>query len=329
MKFKGIGNWSELRLSGIWAWIHRLVMLITFPIRRFWQILLIVLAVGLFLLVVHLYYGIGLSHISAWYHDVFGDKQVAEVKNKTISDVSEKVEQIKNTVSEAIAVQNGTGRSDTAEPEKKRFVAWNVPEFKKAKYKPTAGFTKAVVHKNSPKTPAKPRFEKARVSENDEVGSVTMKEEAVVTTAEVLTENKREEPLIEKPKRIKKIKEPTREDFYTGKLTDYYEIAANRGLIYLQNPEILYGAAEIVGPNSMYVDDTFVFLYGIYTDSKEYDYAAAQKYLEDLTAKKTVRCEIVAYASQTQAATALCFTDEAFINKALVQRKLARNVALK
>ncbi len=328
MKFKGIGNWSELRLSGIWAWIHRLVMLITFPIRRFWQILLILLAVGLLFLVVHSYYGIGLSHISGWYHSTSADKKISEVKDKAFSDVSERVEQIKNTVSEAIAAQNGESNSSAAEPEKKHFVAWNVPKFKKAKYKPTAGFAGAVVRTGAQTTPAKKRFEKAHVAEAS-VDEAADKEDVLITTTEVLAGNKQEEPLIEKPKKIKKIKTPTKEDFYTGKLTDYYEIAENRGLVYLPEPEVLYGAAEIVGPNSMYVDDTFVFLYGIYTDPKEYDYAAAQAYLEDLVSKNAVRCEIVAYAAQTQAATALCFTEKAFINKVLIERNLARNVALK
>lgn len=328
MKLKGIGNWSELRLSGIWAWIHRLVMLITFPIRRFWQILLILLAVGLLFLVIHSYYGIGLSHISAWYHSTPAEKKISEVKDKAVSDVSERVEQIKNTVSEAIAAQKGETDSSVAEPEKKHFVAWNVPKFKKAKYKPTAGFSGAVVRTGAQTTPAQKRFEKAHVEETS-VGEAADKEDVLITTSEVLAEKKREEPLIEKPKKIKKIKTPTREDFYSGKLTDYYEIAENRGLVYLSQPEVLYGAAEVVGPNSMYVDDTFVFLYGIYTDPKEYDYAAARAYLENLVSKNAVRCEIVAYAAQTQAATALCFTEKAFINKVLTERNLARNVALK
>ncbi len=329
MNFKGIGNWGELRLSGIWAWIHRLVMLITFPIRRFWQILLILLAVGLLFLVVHSYYGIGLSHISGLYHSASADKKISEAKDKAFSDMSERIEQIKNTVSEAIAAQKGkTGSSATEEPERKHFVAWNVPKFKKAKYKPTAGFAGAVVRTETQKNPVKPRFEKAHVVE-ESVDETADKEEVLITTTEVLAEDKKEEPLIEKPKKIKKIKKPTGEDFYTGKLTDYYEVAENRGLVYLPEPEVLYGAAEIVGPNSLYVDDTFVFLYGIYTDPKEYDYAAAQAYLEDLVSKNAVRCEIVAYAPQTQAATALCFTEKAFINKVLTERNLARNIALK
>ncbi len=338
MKFKGIGNWSELRLSGIWAWIHRLVMLITFPIRRFWQILLVVLAVGLLFLIIHSYYGIGLSHISNWKDSFFANEKITEVKEKTISNVTERVEQIKNTVSEAIATQNGDTPQGVAEPERKHFVAWNVPEFKKAKYKPTAGFSGAVVRSGTRKTASKPRFEKAHIDEEKNIAEVEAEEENIaeaeaeevlITTAEVLAENKQEEPLIEKPKKIEKVKTPTKDDFYGGELADYYEVAENRGLVYLQKPEVLYGAAEIVGPNSLYVDDTFVFLYGIYTDRKEYDYAAAKAYLADLTAKKLVRCEIVAYAAQTRAATALCFIEGTFINKAMVQRNLAQNIALK
>lgn len=325
MAFKGIGDWSELRVNGIWAWIHRLVMLITFPIRRFWQIMLIVAAVVVLLLIAHFYYGIGLEHISHWYNTTFSDEKIAEVKDKTLSGISERVGQVKNTVADAV----NTGADDkTAAPavKKKHFVAWNVPEFKKAKYKPTAGFTRVVV---SRKTNNTSHFEKSHKNAEVEDDKVITETETAVTTPEVLVKEKQAEPLVERPKKLKKIKTLTQEDFYTGPLTDYYEVVGNRGLVYLDEPKTLYGAAEIVGPNSLYVDDTFLFLYGIYTDPQEYDYLAALRYAEKLTDGKTVRCEIVAYASQTQAATALCFTEEEFINKALVRHDLARNVAIK
>ena len=71
-----------------------------------------------------------------------------------------------------------------------------------------------------------------------------------------------------------------------------------------------------------------MFLYGIYTDPDIYDAAEAQDYLEKITEGRKVHCEIVA-ETYSHTATALCFVQGVFINKALVDRKLARNVALR
>ena len=52
-------------------------------------------------------------------------------------------------------------------------------------------------------------------------------------------------------------------------------------------------------------------------------------FLEKRFGDKPAHCDIVAYTSQTQMATALCFVDGELINKALVEAGLAENVALK
>ena len=156
-----------------------------------------------------------------------------------------------------------------------------------------------------------------------------IKEENVITLPIFDSAKTKEEPLIEKPMMIEKIAEVSGESFYSGRLSDYYEIATNRGLIYLQNPEILYGAAEIAGPNSLFINGKFMFLYGIYSDPREHNLSAAKRYLEDIASKESIWCEVVAYAMQTQSATALCFVRGNFINKSMVLNGLARNVSLK
>lgn len=116
---------------------------------------------------------------------------------------------------------------------------------------------------------------------------------------------------------------------YEGTISDYYIKRTDVALEYLSESEILYNVAEVSGPNSLYIDNTFMYLYGIYTNNKSYDVSMVQKYLEDLIVGKKVYCEIVAYTIQTQVATALCFVDGVLINKLLVDENLADNVALK
>ena len=117
--------------------------------------------------------------------------------------------------------------------------------------------------------------------------------------------------------------------YYSGDLSDYYEYLENRGLIYPQKPDILTGMPTIRGANSLYMNNVFLFLYGIYTDPHRYNVADAEKYLRDLTANTQVYCAVVAYTAHSHTATALCFANGVFINRAMVERDLADNVGLK
>ncbi|MBP1532238.1 MAG: hypothetical protein ILA52_01905, partial [Alphaproteobacteria bacterium] len=83
------------------------------------------------------------------------------------------------------------------------------------------------------------------------------------------------------------------------------------------------------GPNSLYLNDNFLFLYGVYTNPQNYDAQAAQQYLTDITDGRNVHCEVIAYTVQTQTASALCFVNGISINRALVNHNLADNTALK
>ena len=112
-------------------------------------------------------------------------------------------------------------------------------------------------------------------------------------------------------------------------LSSYYKIMDNQQLEYVKEPKSYGGSATVVGSNSLYVADMFVYLYGIYSDPQFHDLVQAQEYLVELTENKNVECYVVAYTTQTQTATAICFAGDVFINKALVDKYLASNIALK
>ena len=100
-------------------------------------------------------------------------------------------------------------------------------------------------------------------------------------------------------------------------------------LEYLSEPETLNGKMTIVTPNDVYIQDTFVYLYGIYCDPNTYDTELAKNFLQTLVENEDVRCEVIAYTTQTKVATALCFIGNTLINKSLVENDMANNIALK
>lgn len=98
-------------------------------------------------------------------------------------------------------------------------------------------------------------------------------------------------------------------------------------LVYLKNPISVSGKALVQNANEIIVDETYIFLYGIYVDPNLLKGIEAKKYLEQFVKDKVVRCDIVAYTYQ-DIATALCYVEDESINQRLVDEDFSRNVAL-
>ena len=330
MALKGVGDWSDLHLDGVLAWVHRLIMFITFPIRHFWKIVVGLIVIVLLLLIVPLYCGAQFGHIGEWYKSVIPVRIMLKHKNKAIEkvtnkvdEITQKVNEIGETVSEITAGAAAATEDDVLTDDEPRFAKWNVGEMEKAEYKPkpAAGFVKnaATTAKNTfsalKKMAAKSQEEQASAPKNNKETRLIKPRYPKAFTADTHAA----------PRDF----QPKDTFFYEGKLTDYYERLENRGLVYADKPRVLYGSANVVGPNSLYVNHTFLFLYGIYTDRRVYDAASAERYLRDLTDNAVVYCAEVARTTQTNTATGLCFVNGIFINKAMVNHNLARNVGLK
>ncbi len=322
-----IDGWDDLRLDGALALIHRLVMLLTFPIRRFWLVFMILSATALIFTIIPLYFGAQIGHIGEWYKKnmpisvvVKKNQAISQVTDK-VDKISEKVEKIGNTLTELSSNAELFSAEDYLADEETRFAKWNVGELKKADYKPrtnanplqrTANVAQKTLHTLKQLSSAKVNVSTGQVKKDN---SQSIKPHYPQAFAIKVTDASRNVP----------------EDafFYDGKLTDYYEYLENRDLIYTQKPSAVYGPATIVGPNSLYVNNTFLFLYGIYTDKRKFDVEAAEQYLQDLTANAMIYCALVAYTAQTDTATGLCFVNGIFINKSMVNHNLAINVGLK
>ena len=303
-------EWASMRIDGILGWIHKLVMLVTFPLRKFWYIIGVIVFLLLVLLIVPLCFGAKFTEIGSWYKEKLMSKEVEVVKNKVVK-VSEKATAVIDQASEKVSEKLGDVKEQIAEvapdlvknektkvPDEKpiRYAVWNTAKLNQVKYE---------------------RINAAPENKTNEASFSELKQEAEQEQEKVSAREQKE------------LDEKYRDVYYSGNLSDLYTARRDLGLTYLAESEKLYDTVEVVGPNSLYINNSFVFLYGIYTNPDIYDAEAARQYLQKITEGQKVHCDVVAYTTQTQAATALCFVNGIFINKAMVENNLAKNVALK
>lgn len=294
-----MNEWAEMRLNGFLGFIHKCVMFLTWPLRH-WKILLSILLLLIVLFfTVPFFYGVKWNEIVDWYKVKYSESWLAGLTSgvsKVATDTVKKSEKTIQIIKEkAVKISPEAETEQTAKQKNVpvRFVTWNVEKFTKSKYHP---------QKSSKKIKLKaPTFAKI-------------------------------EPYSEQNIPLSQNTEAKSESFapyYDGNLSDYYTIRRDLDLVYLSESEKLYGKVDIIDANSLYIDNTFVYLYGIFTNPNNYDEQAAQLFLEKLTEGRNLHCDIVAYTTQSQAATALCFLDGKLINQQLVDAELAENVALK
>ncbi|MDO4162578.1 MAG: hypothetical protein Q4D80_06230 [Pseudomonadota bacterium] len=247
---------------------------------------------------------------AVWYdfrQDTPAEQQVAVLKKQTTDTLEAKLSEVRSSLGKIVpAIKKEKKEQDKQSSEKAakktkdkvQFANWNVGKFDKAKYVPA-------------ETPA--------AAAPKELSFAEVKQQAEEQKNLAAAQNNR----------IKAAEPAVPQDEADAFHPEYYYVKnTSLNLNYLDKPEHISGEAEIVGANSMFVNGRFVFLYGIYTDSRIYDVAAAEKYLEEITTGKTISCYIVATSQLNNKATALCFADGAFINKMMTEHELAQNVAL-
>lgn len=316
------GEWEGMRISdGVLGFIHKIIMFVTWPFRH-WKMLIggiiVIVAVAV---IIPMCYGAKFGDVVNWYKNLLTTKpvmqaaqQISEVKNKTQEQIAVKVEDVKQAVQQILPQVTSSDEEDKAAAVKSepiRFTSWNVAKFNKVKYEKPVQKAGEGNEKIEIKAPT---FASLKQKTEEQVAAIA--DEALALQPQVVQEDS-----------YKPIKQTA--SYYAGKLGDYYRIRPDLELIYLTEAEKIYHTADVVGANSLYINGVYVYLYGIYTNPDYYDEAEAKQFLEKIVEGKKVHCDIVAYTSQGQAATALCFIDGELINKAMVDAGLAKNIALK
>ena len=245
-----------------WAkFFHRLFLFITFPLRKPWWTLLIVVV----LFLAPTFRGVKPAEVHLWYWN--------HIKNSS-SQVTEKVsDKAKALIEEVPHVVDVEPVSHPQEPSAK---VVDMPV----------------------RSSGRKMFERAKSAtvEVREVEPITQTDQKIQTNQKIQTEKK-----IATPKKLE--------------------------LVYLKDPKIISGQAEVVNANEMVVDGVDMFMYGIYSDPKSENGKKAEEYLRQTTKNQKVFCVIKAYTYQ-KIATGICSVGNKKLNYELVRLGYSKNVAL-
>lgn len=97
-------------------------------------------------------------------------------------------------------------------------------------------------------------------------------------------------------------------------------------LNYLNEPVEVRGTAKIHNANELTVNDTCIFLYGIYSNPLNGRGVKAGVFLKNLVKDEEVLCQILAYTKEGQVATAECYVGETDINNLMVKNGFSDKV---
>ena len=97
-------------------------------------------------------------------------------------------------------------------------------------------------------------------------------------------------------------------------------------LNYLNEPVEVRGTAKIYNANELTVNDTYIFLYGIYSNPLNGRGVKAGVFLKNLVKDEEVLCQILAYTKEGQVATAECYVGETDINNLMVKNGFSDKV---
>lgn len=296
---------KNLGLEGFAKWIHRFVMFVTYPFRHFYVFLILVLVIISICVAVPLLNGVSVREIPTWYAQKLKIEQPLKIIN--IKAISEKVKAKK--FKKEVKLKRADYEPKAAPAEKEVQVKEEKPE----KYKVWNIKNKDISQKGEIKVAES--TVKDLPAEVEEF-PVEIQEETVVEIKEPDLPQPEPTPVVEEELVVQEVIPELK-----------YEKREDLDLTYYQTPKHVAGEAIIYGANELYVDDIYLYLYGIYTNPNIHDEALARKYLRELVSGKTVECYIVA-ETQDGIGTALCFADGKNINQSMIDAYMADNVAL-
>ena len=321
MKFESL---KSLRLKGIGKFIHSVFMFLTYPFRHGFKFLGLLFVGIVILAAIPMSQGVSYKHIFDWYmlrYDQIETKINTEKRAKPEAierEVKTKVRKefkFKETAApdrryvsaELKKKMDGNSADDTLNVEKKE-VKRKTFNIKKSSFR-----NKGIKSTWTKKTEEKPYFQEELQEDNDSVSDAKIVEAAPqlqIKTDPVTSDH--EEIVVPMPEIKNELS---------------YRKVETLPIIYIDTTEHIEGTALVFGANDLSVDDKYVILYGIYTNSYRFDIEKAASYLRDLVDKKNIECEIVAYTYQNYP-TAICFLDGVSINQHLVDAGFADNIAL-
>ena len=293
---------KDLKLEGFAKHFHAFVMFITYPFRHFYKFLLIVLLIAAVIICVPLFNGVSFEKIPSWYMQTFS-KTYPVLKVNPIKALPKQQKEKKPAKFEKqIKLKHGEPKKieqqvitkeghPVKEPEQKKYTPWKI----KTKQQPEQ------------------KQQEQEIKEQEKIEAVEIIDIATpYIEPEVVSKEMIEMKVSDEPINIPQLSYVKKEDL---------------PLNYLKTPQPVAGSVIIYGANELMVGDTYLYLYGIYTDPRAYDVNKVRSYLRTLIKGNLLQCYVVAY-TYDNIATAICFNGDININQALVDAYMADNVAL-
>lgn len=299
---------KSIRLHGFNKFLHSVFMVVTYPVRHIFIFSICVIIFLAVLIALPLLFGVSANHIGDWY-------LLKCNKNNICTEIQEKIEKaVKTEPSEVSApkIIRAQQVEDTEAMKESRRV------FKKT---------------DAPIAPEDAELE-SEIKPKKQYKIMNIKKNPPISRAEVMpevvkAESKTVEPVVVSQPVVLPALQPEKPVVVAPELpaSKYYRRDDTLPLVYEDTPQTVKGETFVFSANEISVGNTYIILYGIYTDPEKYNQEDANQYLKELADGKMSECKIVAY-TQHNIATGVCFLDGRSINQNLVDAGFADNVAL-
>lgn len=299
---------KSIRLHGFNKFLHSVFMVVTYPVRHIFIFSICVIIFLAVLIALPLLFGVSANHIGDWY-------LLKCNKNNICTEIQEKLEKaVKTEPSEVSApkIIRAQQVEDTEAMKESRRV------FKKT---------------DAPIAPEDAELE-SEIKPKKQYKIMNIKKNPPISRAEVMpevvkAESKTVEPVVVSQPVVLPALQPEKPVVVAPELpaSKYYRRDDTLPLVYEDTPQTVKGETFVFSANEISVGNTYIILYGIYTDPEKYNQDDANQYLKELADGKMSECKIVAY-TQHNIATGVCFLDGRSINQNLVDAGFADNVAL-
>ncbi len=292
---------KDIKLHGAGKVFHMLVMIITYPLRHFFKFLAFLIVFVVILAAIPMMKGVRYTDIPDWYM-----LRYDEIEKNTVENVIKPAkvppqhpaeEELKEVSAPKIIKQEP---SPAAEPGPGRRQA-----FKRAGGQKPQTDNDIKAPRQYPVMKIKPAENAIRPQQPSPFPSSAKNNAGALVSSEI-----RKDASVLHP-----------EDNL------HYRKDENLPLVYEEEPAKVSGQAFVFSANELSVGNTYIILYGIFTDPRKYDQEKAHQYMKELADGKMLVCRIVAYTYQN-IATGICFLDGQNINQNLVDAGFADNVAL-
>lgn len=299
---------KSIRLHGFNKFLHSVFMVVTYPVRHIFIFSICVIIFLAVLIALPLLFGVSANHIGDWY-------LLKCNKNNICTEIQEKIEKaVKKEPAEVSApkIIRTQQVEDTEAMKESRRV------FKKADA-PIAPEDAELEPESKPKK----QYKIMNIKKNPPISRAEVMPEVVKA------ENKAAEPVVVSQPVVLPALQPEKPVVVAPELpaSKYYRRDDTLPLVYEDTPQTVKGETFVFSANEISVGNTYIILYGIYTDPEKYNQEDANQYLKELADGKMLECKIVAYTLHS-IATGVCFLDGRSINQNLVDAGFADNVAL-